>query len=49
MLGYCVCQERGDNISIFYVISPILLITGFFLTWNLGDIVHAILHFEGVV
>lgn len=46
-LGYVVCKRRGEHISVFYVICPVLLITALVIFWNLYDIVHAILHYEG--
>jgi len=49
LLGYVTCKERGEGIGVFYFICPLLLCVAFVVCLNLYGIVHAILHYEGVV
>lgn len=46
-LGYFVCKRRGERISVFYMICPLLLFAVLLFLWNRYDIVRAILHYEG--
>jgi hypothetical protein len=48
-VGYFACKRRGEHISVFYAICPVLLAIQVLVFLNLYDIVHAILHYEGVV
>jgi len=46
-LGYFACRRRGERISSFYVICPLLLFAVLLFLWNRYDIIRAILHYEG--
>ena len=46
LLGYVACRQRGESISAFYVICPLLLFLFLFYTLNEHEIISAILHWE---
>jgi hypothetical protein len=46
-IGFFACKRRGEHISSFYMICPLLLFAVLFYVWNESDIVRAILHYEG--
>ena len=41
-IGYFACRSRGERISTFYLICPMLLFVVFFVVFNLHDIVRAL-------
>ena len=41
-IGYFACRSRGERISVFYVICPVLLFGAFLFVLNLRDIVRAL-------
>jgi len=47
IVGYVGCKLNGDKISIFYIISPLLLIVALSVWINLHEIIRTILHYEG--
>jgi hypothetical protein len=47
LLGYFACRRRGERVSIFYVICPLLLFLVLFFVGNQHDIISAILRYEG--
>ena len=49
LLGFFACKQRSEQIGAFYLICPVLLLVALLIFWNLRDVVHAILHYEGVV
>ena len=46
-VGYFACRRRGERISSFYVICPLLLFAVLLFLFNRSDIIRAILHYEG--
>jgi hypothetical protein len=48
ILGFIFCKLESEPISVFYIICPSLLIIMFLVVLNLGDIIRAILRYEGV-
>jgi hypothetical protein len=48
IVGFISCKLAGEPIGVFYIICPSLLIITFFVLSNRGDIIRAILHYEGV-
>jgi hypothetical protein len=47
LFGYFASRARGERLSIFYVICPLLLFAVLFFLFNRYDIIRAILRFEG--
>src|SRR5579859_7696083 len=47
-LGFFACKERGERLGVFYLICPALLLIALLVFLNLWNVVHAILHYEGV-
>jgi hypothetical protein len=43
LIGYFECKNRGESISVFYAICPVLLFGALLFMWNLHDIVRALL------
>jgi hypothetical protein len=41
-IGYFACRRRGECISVFYVICPVLLFGAFLFVLSLRDIVRAL-------
>jgi hypothetical protein len=46
-VGYFSCKARGERLSTFYLICPLLLFAVLLFLFNRYDIVRAILRFEG--
>ena len=49
LLGFFACKQRNEQLGAFYLICPVLLLVAFLTFLNLWDLVHAILHYEGVI
>lgn len=49
ILGYFTCKQEGERISAFYVVCPLVLFIALFIVWNLWEVVHALLRFEGAI
>ncbi len=46
VVGYFACKRRGDQISVFYLVGPGLLLVVLLLLLNRYDIARAILRYE---
>ena len=46
LLGYTACKVRGEPISAFYIVCPVLLFLALLFLLNFRDIIHTLIRYD---